>query len=141
MFPFSCQRINPTVESQLCCNFQGATWPKYMRQDERILYRCDRRLGRDKSCFSEYGISRYGADSGVGTASNGLWVRSRIHNLGFQSPIPQVVRIESDAEKIAGKESEFGRSHSDQTNDDAICSGNDPALPQLLPDEDRRKDC
>jgi hypothetical protein len=66
-------------------------------------------------------------------------VRSGIHNLGFQSPIPQVVRIESDAEKITGKKSEFRRSHSDQTDDDAICSGNDPALPQLLPDEDRRK--
>src|ERR1700680_2974382 len=94
----------------------------------------------EKSCSSEYGFSHYGADSGKGTSSNRLLVRSRIHDLGFQSPIPQVVRIESDAEKIPGKESEFRRSHSDQTDDDAICSGNDPALPQLLPDEDRRKD-
>jgi hypothetical protein len=80
------------------------------------------------------------ADSGLGTASNRLSVISRILNLGFQSPIPQVVRIESDAEKIACKESKFRRAHSDDTDDDAICSSNDPALPQLLPDEDRRKD-
>src|ERR1700686_3458050 len=42
MLPFSCLRINLTGEPQLCCNFQGATWPKYTRQDERIPYRCDR---------------------------------------------------------------------------------------------------
>jgi hypothetical protein len=69
-----------------------------------------------------------------------LRARSRIRNLGFQSPIPQIVCIESDAEKITGKESEFRRLHSDDTDDDAVCSSNDPALPQLLPDEDRRED-
>jgi hypothetical protein len=59
----------------------------------------------------------------------GLRARSRIRNLGFQSPIPQIVCIEPDAEKIAGKESEFRRSHSDKTNDNAVCSSNYPALP------------
>jgi hypothetical protein len=67
-------------------------------------------------------------------------MRSRIHYLGFQPPVPQIIGIESDAEKIRGKESEFRRSHTDDTDDDAVCSGNNPALPQLLPDEDRRKD-
>jgi hypothetical protein len=98
---------------------------------------------QSKTSDSGHGIDlRFGrrADSGIGTTLNRLSVRSRILDLGFQSPIPQVVRIESDAEKIASKESEFRRSHSDDADDDAICSRNDPALPQLLPDEDRRKD-
>lgn len=68
-----------------------------------------------------------------------IWLNSRIADLGFQSPIPQVVRIEADAEKIPGDESELRRSHSDNADDDAICSGNDPALPQFLPYEDRRE--
>jgi len=70
----------------------------------------------------------------------GLPAESRILNLGLQSPIPHVIRIDPDAEKICGEESEFRRSHSDDTNDDAVRSGNDPALPQLFPDEHRRKD-
>jgi hypothetical protein len=59
----------------------------------------------------------------------GLRARSRIRNMVFQSPIPQIVCIESDAEKISGKESEFRRSHSNDTDEDAVCSSNDPALP------------
>jgi hypothetical protein len=59
----------------------------------------------------------------------GLPERLRIRDLGFQSPMPQVVCIEPNAEKITGNESEFRRSHPDDTDDDAVCSGNDPALP------------
>src|SRR5258708_25677629 len=70
----------------------------------------------------------------------GLRARSRVCNLGFRSPIPHIVCVESDAEKIGRKESELRRSHSDDTYDDAVCSRNDPALPQLLPDESRRED-
>jgi len=60
--------------------------------------------------------------------------------MSFRSPIPQIVCVESDAEKIGRKESELLRSHSDDTYDDAVCSRNDPALPELLPDENRRED-
>jgi hypothetical protein len=35
------------------------------------------------SCLLEPSFSRYDADSGIGTASNGLSARSRILNLGF----------------------------------------------------------
>lgn len=69
----------------------------------------------------------------------GLRALSNIRNLGFQSPIPQIVRIESDAEKISRKESKFRSSHSNDTDDDAVCSSNDPALPLFLSDEDRRE--
>jgi hypothetical protein len=72
--------------------------------------------------------------------SMGLRARWRVRNLGFRSPIPQIVCVESDAEKIGRNESELLRSHSDNTYDDAVCSCNDPALPLLLPDEDRRED-
>jgi hypothetical protein len=68
------------------------------------------------------------------------WARSKIRELRFQSPMPQVVRIESDAKEVAGQESEFRRSQSDDADDDAICSGNHPSLPEFLPDEDRRED-
>ena len=71
----------------------------------------------------------------------GLRATWRVRNLGFRSPIPQIVCVESDAEKIGRKESEFRRSHSDDTDNDAVCSRNDPALPLLLPYEDRREDC
>jgi hypothetical protein len=55
--------------------------------------------------------------------------RLRLRNLGIQSPVPQVICIKADAEKIAGKESEFRGTHSDDANDDAIRPGNYPALP------------
>jgi len=70
----------------------------------------------------------------------GLRATWRVRNLGFRSPIPQIVCVESDAEKIGRKESELLRSHSNDTYDDAVCSCNDPALPSLLPYEDRRED-
>lgn len=70
----------------------------------------------------------------------GLRASSRVRNLGFRSPIPQIVCVESDAEKIGRKQSELRRSQSDDTNDDAVCSRSEPALPQLLPDENRGED-
>ena len=63
------------------------------------------------------------------TLGMGLRARSRVRNLGFLSPIPQIVCVESDAEKIGRKESELRRSHPDDTDDDAVCSRNEPALP------------
>jgi hypothetical protein len=63
------------------------------------------------------------------TLGMGLRARSRVRNLGFRSPIPQIVCVESDAEKIGREESELCRSHSDDTDDDAVCSRNEPALP------------
>src|SRR5712691_5531438 len=70
----------------------------------------------------------------------GLRATWRVRNLGFRSPIPQIVCVESDAEKIGRKESKLRRSHSDDADDNAVCSRNDPALPLLLPDENRRED-
>src|ERR1700721_2407921 len=67
-----------------------------------------------------------------------LRAKPRVRKLCFQTPLPQIVCIESDAEEISGKKSEFRRSHSDETDNNAVCSGNDPALPQLLPAKDRR---
>jgi len=70
----------------------------------------------------------------------GLRATWSVRNLGFRSPIPQIVCVESDAEKIGRKESELRRSHSDDAYDDAVCSRNDPALPLLPPDENCRED-
>ena len=70
----------------------------------------------------------------------GLRAQPRVRKLGFQAPLPQIVCIESDAKEITGKEAEFRRSHSDETDNDAVGSSNNPALPQLLADKDRRQD-
>jgi hypothetical protein len=59
----------------------------------------------------------------------GLRARSKVSNLGFRSPAPQIVCVESGAEEIGRKESELRRSHSDETYDDAVCSRYKPALP------------
>ena len=58
----------------------------------------------------------------------GSRAKSKVRNLDFRSPIPQIVCVESNAEKIGKKESELRRSHSDDTDDDAVRSCSDPAL-------------
>ena len=73
--------------------------------------------------------SRTGTSPGRAALAIELLAGWSVRNLGFRSPIPQIVCVESDAEKIARKESEFRRSQSDDTEDDAVCSRNDPALP------------
>jgi hypothetical protein len=86
---------------------------------------------------NDFEFQNYRHTAALGTARHkqpirlgmGLRARSGIRNLVFNSPIPQVVCIEPDANKIRGKESEFRRSHSDDTDDDAVCSSNDPPLP------------
>ena len=57
------------------------------------------------------------------------------------SPVPQVVRVESDAAEIGRNESELGRAHANNADDDAIHPRYDPALPPLLSEKNRRQDC
>ncbi len=47
----------------------------------------------------------------------------------------EVAGVEGDAEKIGGDEAELGGADADDADDGAIEGGNDPALPEFLPNE------
>ncbi len=51
------------------------------------------------------------------------------------APVDQVAGVEGDAKKISGDKSELGGAEADDTDDGAIDSGNDPALPESLANE------
>ena len=93
------------------------------------MVRARRKSLTEETIPLEDGHSHRAMDEQPVSLAMGLRARSRVRNLGFRSPIPQIVCVESDAEKIGRKESEFRRSHSDDTDNDAVCSRNDPALP------------
>ncbi len=60
----------------------------------------------------------------------------RLFGLLFGAPVDEVAGVEGDAEKIGGDETELGGADADDANDSAIEGGNDPALPELLANED-----
>jgi hypothetical protein len=51
------------------------------------------------------------------------------------APVDEVARVKGDAKEISGHETELGSSHADHTDDRAIQGGNNPALPELLANE------
>ena len=59
----------------------------------------------------------------------------RLFGLLFGTPVDEVAGIESDAEEIGGDETELGGADTDDADDGAIDSGDDPALPELLANE------
>jgi hypothetical protein len=63
------------------------------------------------------------------TARKGLLV------LLFGAPVDEVAGVEGDAEEIGGNEAELCGAHADDTDDRAIESSDDPALPELLANE------
>jgi len=58
----------------------------------------------------------------------------------FGAPVDEVAGVEGDAEKIGGDEAELGGTDADNTDDGAVEGGDDPALPELLADEDSGSD-
>ena len=60
----------------------------------------------------------------------------RLFGLLFGAPVEEVAGVEGDAEKIGGDETELCGAHADDTDDSAIDGGYDPALPELLANED-----
>ena len=60
--------------------------------------------------------------------------------LHFGTPAQKVGRVETDTEEIGRNEAELTCPYSDNADDDAIHSCDDPALPQFLPDEHCRED-
>jgi hypothetical protein len=59
---------------------------------------------------------------------------------GLGSPTQQIVCVQSNAKKVGGNKSELSGSHSDDAENDAIDACDDPTLPQLLSEENCRKD-
>src|ERR1700730_10264405 len=52
------------------------------------------------------------------------------------APVEEIGRVQGDAKKIGGYETELSGAHADHTDDGAIEGGNDPALPELFANED-----
>ena len=55
--------------------------------------------------------------------------------LFFGAPVDEIAGIEGDAKKIGGDKSELRGADSDDADDGAVDSGDDPALPELLANE------
>jgi hypothetical protein len=56
------------------------------------------------------------------------------------APVEEIGRVEGDAKKIGGYETELGGADADNTDYCAIKSGNNPALPELFANEDCGQD-
>ena len=56
------------------------------------------------------------------------------------TPVDEISRIKGDAKKIGGYETELGGADADDTDDGAIECSNNPALPELLANEDGGQD-
>ena len=55
--------------------------------------------------------------------------------LFFGAPVDEIAGIEGDAKKIGGDETELGGADTDNADDGAIDSGDDPALPEFFANE------
>ena len=53
----------------------------------------------------------------------------------FGAPVDEVAGVEGDAKKIGGDETELGGADTDNADDGAIDSGDDPALPEFFANE------
>ena len=69
----------------------------------------------------------------------GWHLGGRVRRPALRSPTPHVGCIQPDAEKIGRHKSELRGLQSDDTHDDAVCSGKHPAMPQFFPNKHRRE--
>ena len=53
----------------------------------------------------------------------------------FEAPGNEIAGVEGDAKEIGGNEAELRGANSDDADDGAVDSGDDPALPELLADQ------
>ena len=58
----------------------------------------------------------------------------------FGTPVNEIARVKGNAKKIGRDETELGSANADDTDDRAIERGNNPALPELLAEEDGTQD-
>ncbi len=58
----------------------------------------------------------------------------------FGAPVDEVAGVEGDAEEVGGDEAELGGADADDADDGAVDAGDDPALPELLANEDGGQD-
>jgi hypothetical protein len=56
------------------------------------------------------------------------------------TPVDEVSRVKGDAKKIGGHETELRGTDADDADDGAIERGDNPALPELLAEEDSAQD-
>jgi hypothetical protein len=66
-------------------------------------------------------------------------MRAVLASASLASPAPQIIGVESHAKQVGGDESELFGTHADDANEHAVGRGDDPALPKLLADQDRRQ--
>lgn len=55
-------------------------------------------------------------------------------------PVNEIAGVKGDAKQIGGYETKLGGADADHTNDGAIDGSNNPALPELLAEEDGAQD-
>ncbi len=67
-------------------------------------------------------------------------VGQRLLVLLLGAPVDEVAGVEGDAEKVGGDEAELGGADANDADDSAVDTGDDPALPELLADEDSGSD-
>lgn len=56
------------------------------------------------------------------------------------TPVDEIARVQGNAKEIGGHEAELGRTDADHTDDSTIDGSNNPALPELLAEEDGAQD-
>ena len=55
---------------------------------------------------------------------------------GREAPGAEIDGVKGDAEEIGGDEAELGGANTDHADDGAVNGGDDPALPELLAEQD-----
>ncbi len=56
------------------------------------------------------------------------------------TPVDEVAGVQGDAEKISGYEAKLSGAHTDYADNGAVDRGNNPALPELLAEENGAED-
>lgn len=67
-------------------------------------------------------------------------LRGELQILFLGTPVDEVRGVQSDAKEIGGDETELGSADANHANNGAVDGGNNPALPELLAQEDGAKD-
>ncbi len=98
---------------------------------------CIQRLGGDLWCLWSSGKAEI-----VGNQYLGFDLRTCLVTIrpGPYAPGEEVAGVERDADEIGGDKSKLRGANADNANDGAIDGSDDPALPQLLAEQDRTED-
>ncbi len=72
----------------------------------------------------------------IGAVRNRAVRELRLFGLLLGAPVDEVAGVEGDAEKVGGNETELSCADADDTDHGAIEGSNNPALPELLANQD-----